>query len=548
MAYRKYADLDILIEPGPGFGEYEARIIASPAGVAGPVSVAFSLSDDRLALLLLQMDPGVVRTRRVSAPEARVAEELGGMLFAAVFRDALNVKLKECLAGSPSGLRIRLRLSQVPELARLPWELLYDEEYKFLAQSERTPIVRYLDVALPDVPYEITGPLRILTIISSPRTLPALDVEAEWQAVANELSDQVSAGNVVLDRLETPTLSALRRWLRSNEVHVIHFIGHGDFDVARDDGVLYFEDGVGNPHAVDPSLLGPVLRDHDPLRLVVLNACQSARSGGTDAFAGMAQGLVERAIPAVVAMQFPITDSAAVCFAGDFYSALATGQPVDQALSGARKALQDAHGSEWATPVIFLRSDSGDLFRIAKPPASPQDGSIQSREIGPTGKPPSGGGPAPDGGALSESSATAASVHQDPPRPEFRHRWRWVATAIVVAVMAAAVVSAWLVNRDPEITVLVDNPSPSVNDDVSISGQVRSVAAAGCPIELWRILPGALEWTHRSGRDSTIAGDGTYRLVATPLVSGNFSYQVRVPECNGGDALDSDPVLVVVAP
>ena len=109
-------------------------------------------------------------------------------------------------------------------------------------------------------------------------------------------------------------------------------------------------------------MLGPYLRDHDPLRMVVLNACRSARTDAVDPFGGIAQGLVQQDATAVVAMQFPISDRAAVTFTGEFYGALVDGLPVDQAVSSARKALQAEFRDEWATPVLFLRSPDGNIF------------------------------------------------------------------------------------------------------------------------------------------------------------------------------------------
>jgi len=49
-------------------------------------------------------------------------------------------------------------------------------------------------------------------------------------------------------------------------------------------------------------------------RLVVLNACESATSGAADMFAGTAATLVRGGSPAVAAMQFEISDRAAIAF------------------------------------------------------------------------------------------------------------------------------------------------------------------------------------------------------------------------------------------
>ena len=85
-------------------------------------------------------------------------------------------------ARSGTGLRLRLRLTDAPELAELPWEFLYDPRLnRFLAQSRRTPLVRYLDLPDPPQPLSVDGPLRLLVMISKPQpTIPELDVEREW--------------------------------------------------------------------------------------------------------------------------------------------------------------------------------------------------------------------------------------------------------------------------------------------------------------------------------------------------------------------------------
>jgi hypothetical protein len=183
---------------------------------------------------------------------------------------------------------------------------------------------------------------------------------------------QTEAGLVVLDRLPRPELSELGPWLRHHPTHIIHFIGHGDFDERLREGVLYFQDKRGGRTAVTSSVLGPYLRDHDPLRMVVLNACRSARTDAVDPFGGIAQGLVQQDATAVVAMQFPISDRAAVTFTSDFYASLADGLPVDQAVTSARKALLSEFRDEWATPVLFMRSPDGAIFENVAPAAAPE--------------------------------------------------------------------------------------------------------------------------------------------------------------------------------
>jgi hypothetical protein len=64
-------------------------------------------------------------------------------------------------------------------------------------------------------------------------------------------------------------------------------------------------------------------------------------------------------------MQFEITDDAAISLTREFYSAIADGYPVDTALGEARKAIfAQGNELEWATPVLYMRSSNGRIFRM----------------------------------------------------------------------------------------------------------------------------------------------------------------------------------------
>jgi hypothetical protein len=366
MASRTYQNFDLLLEAAEG-GGFRARVTTSPLGECPSGRFTLPFDATQLENLLLKLDPGRSGTRRAgSDPQSQASMDLGGPLFESVFSEDIMLtwqRSQDQARDHGDGLRLRLRLTDAPSIAGLPWELLYDRRgNSFIAQSERTPVVRYLEVPQPPRPLAVDGALRILAVISSPTDLPELDVEDEWRRVQDALESRVAAGTVKLDRLPAPTVQALSAWLRQNDVHILHFIGHGDYDERIQDGVIYFQDRYGRSTKVSPTVLGPYLRDHDPLRLVLLNACQSARVDSTDPFSGMAQGLVQQDCTAVVAMQFPISDGAATTFTGEFYGALADGFPVDQAATSARKALIAEYAAEWATPVLFLRAPDGRVF------------------------------------------------------------------------------------------------------------------------------------------------------------------------------------------
>jgi hypothetical protein len=262
------------------------------------------------------------------------------------------------------GLRITLSLTDTPELMDLPWEFLYDEP-NFLAISVMTPVVRYLDLPRARRPLEIVPPLRILGMVSSPSDAPELDAPRERANLERALGGLIDAGHVDLRWLEKATLQALLHELRTETPNVFHYVGHGMYDHEVDDGVLLLEDDDGRGRAVSGTTLGTILYDCKSLRLAVLNACEGARTARDDPFAGVAASLVQRDIPAVIAMQFEITDQAAIVFAEGFYEAIAVGFPVDAALAEARKSIFADHNDiEWGTPVLFMRVADGKIFEV----------------------------------------------------------------------------------------------------------------------------------------------------------------------------------------
>jgi WD40 repeat protein len=245
---------------------------------------------------------------------------------------------------------------------------LYDPRHDhFLAQSRHSPLVRYLDLPDPPQPLTVKGPLRLLVMISSPSDYPELDVEQEWNLLTGALAEPQAEGRVVIERLAA-NMSSLRQRLRREQFHVFHFVGHGRYRHDWGSGVLVMEDRNGRSHEVPGDELGGLLNEYDETRLAVLNACEGARSDdASDPFAGMAQGLIRQGLPAVVAMQFEITDDAAIIFAQELYGAIADGYPLEAALAEARGAIRDeGNTTEWGTPVLYSRAPDGHLFDLTR--------------------------------------------------------------------------------------------------------------------------------------------------------------------------------------
>ncbi len=354
-----YLNFDLLIDRGPT--GYRARVIASPAGEA-MTDFALPFGGDELASFLERYFDGDFSQPGLDA------RAFGLRLYQAVFAGAVGRCLRRSLdeAGrSSAGLRIRLRFDAgAPELAELPWELLYAPDLeRLLAPSSETPLVRYLPVEHSSRMQPVRPPLVVLAALSNPAGATPLAVEREWQHLQEAVAG-LDEGHVRLERAPA-TWAALQARLRQGPVHVLHFVGHGFFDRGQNLSGLVFEDDAGRASIVPAEMFKTLLHDHDALRLVYLNACEGASNGRSDPFSGVAQQLVQQGVPAVVAMQFPVSDAAAVTLSREFYRALAGGYPVDAALSEARKAVLGQTGSpEWATPVLFSRSDDNRLIDL----------------------------------------------------------------------------------------------------------------------------------------------------------------------------------------
>ena len=348
-------------------------MVQSPVGEA-----ASSVSIDSESLLQMHdawqqaLLASAASTRRiVSGPETPL-RLVGQELFAVLFGDpAIAGRYRSSLAIAQERnepLRVVLRL-YAPELAPLPWEAMYDAESAgYVSRTE--PLVRHVPVASAPLPLRVTQPLRILAITASPRGLPALDIEKEEEQLREALADPIRRGAINLHWARNATWDTIQNLLLTQEFHVVHFIGHGDFDIGEDEGVLALVGNDGRVNRVEASRFADLLREASPMpRLVVLNSCLTAASGATDLFSGTAAALVHGGVSAVAAMQFEITDSAAVAFARGFYSAIAAGRPVDQAVRSGRVAIlgTNGHTLEWITPVLYLRAAEAQVFSIQAP-------------------------------------------------------------------------------------------------------------------------------------------------------------------------------------
>ena len=366
-----YLDFELEIGVGDEL-EYPVAVLRSPAGEARE-RVEFPFGELELENRLQALQIALLRTgnilRQVLTPEEHAVRDFGRALFEVLLcrevRSRYDVSLREA-ASQGKGLRIKLRV-QSPELAALPWEFIYDpRNAEYVCLSRNTPLVRYLELPQPPQPLRAELPLRILGMAVSPEGLPPLDIAQEKERVETALEGLRAAGLVTLTWLEGQTWRDLQRELRHGPWHIFHFIGHGGFDRVADEGFVALADETGAASHLSATHLGRLLADHRDLRLALLNACEGARASTQDLFSATAAILVRRGLPAVLAMQYPITDRAAIEFSRTFYEALADGLPVDTATTEARQAISYVapHSVEWGIPVLYMRAADGLLFDV----------------------------------------------------------------------------------------------------------------------------------------------------------------------------------------
>jgi tetratricopeptide (TPR) repeat protein len=376
---------------GSGPQQYYGRVVKSPGGEAPRSQVNFWFSKPgELAKLRGELESAVLeideKNRQGSGSRGeQVLRDFGRGVFRSVITEVPLIRqVYDRSKGVTQDLRIKLRI-EADELAGLPWEYLYDETEIPYYVSLTRPIVRHLETAGSVTGMGVKGPLRILGMIADPSTgeWPKLDVVKERNRINKGIDTLQHEGKVDFQWVPGGTGKDLMKKLLEGDWHIFHFIGHGGVDDVLpgsapgsfdERGFVIMVDEDGKPVKKYASDLAMMLTGaRKSLRLIVLNCCESARINVGDRFGNPAIGLMRTGwLPAVVAMQFPITDGAAISMSEGFYSALAGNRPIDDALTFARKFIQQQSKVEWGIPVLYMRSSDGRIFNVENQQPAPR--------------------------------------------------------------------------------------------------------------------------------------------------------------------------------
>ena len=228
------------------------------------------------------------------------------------------------------------------------------------------------------------APLKMLFITALPENLDErgkmLQIEDEQTRLIRSIGALEATGDkkpkIVIEFLDNASLTELDKALHERRHDIVHISGHGAYQVAENKGVLYFENEDGDEEQITGAALGERLRQHACVKLLILSACETAIAGSEG---GVTEQVATYGVPGIVAMRFAVTDEGAKIFTTEFYTQLANGLTLTQAVAYARERLhqdilqrreqspQVIHLAEWFTPVVYQNQLVGALIDPMQP-------------------------------------------------------------------------------------------------------------------------------------------------------------------------------------
>lgn len=323
---------------------------------------------------------------------------LGQQLYNALFQGSLRdswMMAQAIAQNQRQVLRLRLGLKGT-RLPRLPWEVLHAGD-RPLATGTDVAFSRYqLSTGLmrpghrlPSQPHQ---PLKILMVIAGPSDQESLELVQEANHLQEELKSRYPSEPpaIQLTILEQPGREQLTQALEQGQYQVFHYAGHSNLGDSGGDVYL-----VSNKTGLTETLNGDDLAGllvNNGVQLAVFNSCRGAYTAASDSpengkERNLAEALVKRGIPGVLAMAERIPDEVALTLTRLLYRNLNQGYPIDLSLSRARQGLISAYGSNqlyWALPVLYLHPEFNgflsnddatrnreELFALPEPPEMP---------------------------------------------------------------------------------------------------------------------------------------------------------------------------------
>ncbi|MFK3985076.1 CHAT domain-containing protein [Micromonospora sp. NPDC050397] len=317
--------------------------------------------------------------------ETRMAR-LGQRLSAALFDPDSLDQLSTLLANADDGTVVDVVIDADGPAHELPFEMIRLADQRVLATVEGVRLTRTVAGVRATAQPPTPGPLKILVAVGAPENTenPALDIEAEMQAIVSIVGGLGRAEVTILEVAGPPEIAAA---LRADAYHVLHLSAHGSpYGVE-------LEDRDGNAVEVTAEdLVRALRRAGRPVPLIVLSSCD----GAADADTGLAATLLRHGANRVIAMQTTVSDRYATGLLTRVYRALAEENlPVAAALARARSRMYDETvraespgRPEYGIATLFATSDgplwdaSAQPTPLSNPTELPSGGGVRELSLG----------------------------------------------------------------------------------------------------------------------------------------------------------------------
>ncbi len=344
------------------------------------IEQAATLMDDPLLGLLRSGTSPSVTPGNSSSPSNLVL--LGQQLYHALFQGTIRdswLAAQGIAQNQQDILRLRLGLMD-NRLARLPWEVMNGGD-RPLSTGTDVVFSRYQVGGLPTyVDSGSSGPLRILMVLSAPTDQDQLQLHEEANHLREELAhDRAShqGPEIELKILEQPGREQLTQDLEQGNYDIFHYAGHSGWGVAGGD--LYLVNSrTGLTEALSGEDLAGLLVNNG-IRMAVLNSCRGVHGATAtgESIGNLADALLRRGVPAILAMAERIPDDVALSLSRLFYRNLKQGYPIDLSLNRSRQGLISSYGSQqlyWALPILYLHPEfDGYLHNVRTGAINPID-------------------------------------------------------------------------------------------------------------------------------------------------------------------------------
>lgn len=337
-----------------------------------------------------------------SANLVALGQELYNALFQGMIRDSW-MTARGIARHRREVLRLRLGLKDT-RLPRLPWEVLYAGD-RPLAAGTDVLFSRYhssfaalaSSLQLQHLPEsEPKQPLRILMVLAAPTDQEMLALKQEALHLQEELQNTLANGakgsrysGIELTILDQPGREKLTQTLEHNHYQVFHYAGHSNLGASG--GNLYL---VSSRTGLTEILSGDDLAGllvNNGIRMAVFNSCRGVYTATlnpkSDSQEGnLAEALIKRGIPAVLAMAERIPDDVALNLSRLFYRNLKQAYSIDLSLNRARQGLISSYGSNqlyWALPILYLHPQFDGYLQAPGPDEGDYSlGELQSNRAG----------------------------------------------------------------------------------------------------------------------------------------------------------------------